>query len=150
MDLQRRAALLQHLERHGFSAEHPRGTGARPLLGLAEFFEGNNDDRSLGPQIAGPHPGVQVLHERLREIAARADVSHVLVEATNAEWAYDSDDEWVVAERVVIVSSAPAELVAEWRRELGAAGQVKGMPQPLAANAPAIGEDQAAWQLVWT
>lgn len=150
MDLQRRAALLQHLERHGFSAEHPRGRGARPLLSLDAFFEGNDDDRSLGPQISGPHPGVQVLHARLREIAARTDVSHVLVEAADAEWAYDSDDEWVVAERVVIVTSAPAEAVAEWRRELGAAGQVKGLPQPQAASAPEPGEGQAAWQLVWT
>lgn len=150
MDLHRRATLLQHLESHGFSAGHPRGSGARPLLSLAEFFEGNDDDRSLGPQISGPHPGIQVLHDCLRSIAARADVSHVLVEAADAEWAYDSDDEWVVAERVIIVTSAPAETVAEWRRELGAAGQVKGLPQPPAANAPAAAEEQAIWQLVWT
>jgi hypothetical protein len=150
MDLQRRAALLDRLRDHGLDDSPPRAGMALPLVGLDDFFEGNDDARSIGPQISGAHPGVAAIHATLCSIAGRDDVSHVLVQARDARWAYDSDDEWVVAGCVVIVTAAAAADIDGWKQSLGCTAAAKGFPEPPASNAPALPEGHAAWQLVWT
>jgi len=150
MELQRRTALLDRLRDYGLDASPPRAGMALPLIDLDAFFDGNDDARSIGPQISGAHPGIPALRATLDEIAAREDVSHVLVEAQDAQWAYDSDDEWVVATRVVIVTSAGAADIDGWKQRLGCAAAAKGFPEPLAPNAPALPDGHAAWQFVWT
>jgi hypothetical protein len=149
MDLERRAALLLQLQNFGFSAQHPQGRGQGVLVTLEAFFDGNHDANSTGPQLVNAHPGLEYLYSQLRTIRARDDVSQVLVEAADAEWAYDSDDAWVVARRVVLVTAADAETISGWRQALCCVGQVKDFPQPLPANLPPVPEGQAAWHLVW-
>lgn len=150
MDLQRRAALLDRLRDYGLDASPPRAGMALPLIDLDAFFGGNDDARSIGPQISTAHPGIAALQATLRDIAAREDVSHVLVEAQDAQWAYDSDDEWVVATRVVIVTSASAADIDDWKQQLHVTAAAKGFPEPVAPNAPALPVGHAAWHLVWT
>ncbi|WP_386066480.1 hypothetical protein ACFJIW_18355 [Tahibacter sp. UC22_41] len=150
MDLHRRTVLLERLRPFGLDATPPRAGLALPLVSLADFFTGNDDARSIGPQIGGAHPGVTTLHAMLQRIAARPDVSDVLIQAQDAQWAYDSDDEWVTASCVVVVTTADAAQLAEWKQQLGCAAMAKGFPQPLAPNAPDVPEDHAAWHLVWT
>lgn len=150
MDLDRRAALLDRLRPFGLDGNPPAAGLALPLVTLDDFFIGNDDPRSIGPQIGMAHPGVDALHATLRSIAARDDVDAVLVQASNAQWAYDSDDEWVAANGVVVVTSAAASDVAEWRRQLGCAALAKGLPEPEAPNAPALRDGVTAWQLIWT
>lgn len=150
MDLQRRATLLDRLRDYGLDASPPRAGMALPLVGLDDFFEGNDDARSIGPQISGAHPGVGAIYATLQRIAARGDVSQVLVQVQDAQWAYDSDDEWVVAGCVVIVTAAAAADIDGWKQSLACTAAAKGFPEPLAPNAPALPEGQSAWQLVWT
>lgn len=149
MDLQRRDQLLQQLAEFGMDAGHPRGSGAKPLVGLADFFDGNDDRNSIAPKLVDHYPELDYFRARLDEIAQREDVSHVLVQAADVEWAYDSDQDWVVATTVVFVTAAPASDVVDWTELLMAAGPVKGFPEPVAPNAPQIPADQAAWHIVW-
>jgi hypothetical protein len=150
MDLRRRAALLDRLRDYELDGSPPRAGMALPLVGLDDFFEGNDDARSIGPQISGAHPGVAAIHATLYSIAGRDDVSHVLVQAQDAQWAYDSDDEWVVAGGVVVVTAAATADIEAWKQALACTAAVKGFPEPPAPNAPALPEGHAAWQLVWT
>ena len=150
MDLHRRAVLLERLRPFGLDATPPRAGLALPQVSLADFFTGNDDPRSIGPQIGGAHPGVATLYAMLQRIAARPDVSDVLIQVQDAQWAYDSDDEWVTAACIVVVTTAEAAQLAEWKQQLGCAAMAKGFPQPLAPNAPDVAEDHAAWHLVWT
>lgn len=150
MDLQRRAALLDRLRDYGLDGSPPRPGMALPLVGLDDFFEGNDDARSIGPQISGIHPGVAAIYAILRLIAGRDDVSQVLVQARDAQWAYDSDDEWVAAGCIVIMTAATAVDIDGWKQSLGCTAAAKGLPEPPAPNAPALPEGQTAWQLVWT
>jgi hypothetical protein len=150
MDLDRRAALLDRLRPFGLDASPPAAGLALPLVTLDDFFIGNDDARSIGPQIGAVHPGVDALHAMLQAIAARGDVDAVLVQANDAQWAYDSDDEWVAANCVVVLTSAEASEVAEWRRELGCTALAKGLPEPEAPNAPPLRDGVTAWRLIWT
>ena len=150
MDLDRRTALLDQLRPFGLDASPPRAGFALPLVTLDDFFIGNDDARSIGPQIGAAHPGVAAIHALLQSIAARDDVDAVLVQAADAQWAYDSDDEWVAANCVVIVTSADASDIALWRQQLGCTALAKGLPEPMAPNAPSLRDDQTAWHLVWT
>ncbi|MBL8297274.1 MAG: hypothetical protein JNN30_02900 [Rhodanobacteraceae bacterium] len=150
MDLYRRAALLAQLRPFGLDENPPATAMAFPFVTLDEFFTGNDDTRSLGPQIDATHPGMDTLLARLRAIAARPDVDVLLVQVRDAQWAYDSEDEWVSGNCVVVVTCAGADEVAHWRRELGCTAIAKGLPEPLAPNPPALREGYAAWQLVWT
>ena len=150
MNLARRAALLDQLRLYGLDASPPRAGLALPLVALDDFFVGNDDARSIGPQIGAAHPGVDAIYATLQAIAARDDVDAVLVQAADAQWAYDSDDEWVAANRIVIVTRADASDVSLWRQQLGCVAVAKGLPDPVAPNAPVVGEGSTAWQLVWT
>jgi len=150
MDLDRRAVLLDQLRPYGLDAAPPRAGLALPLVTLDEFFVGNDDTRSIGPQIGSAHPGVAALHAILQSIAARDDVDAVLVQAADAQWAYDSDDEWVAAHCIVIVTRADASDVSLWRQQLGCTAVAKGLPEPTPPNAPALPDGHTVWHLVWT
>jgi hypothetical protein len=150
MDLDRRAALLAQLRPFGLDATPPRAGLALPLVTLDDFFIGNDDARSIGPQIGAAHPGVATLYAILQSIAARDDVDAVLVQAADAQWAYDSHDEWVASNCIIIVTRADASDIALWRQQLGCTAVAKGLPEPTAPNAPAQRDGYTAWHLVWT
>lgn len=150
MDLHRRTALLEQLRPFGLTDAQPAAGLALPLVTLDDFFVGNDDARSIGPQIGTAHPGVAAINAALQAIAARDDVDAVLVQARDAQYAYDSDDEWVAANCAVVTTSADAASVSEWAQRLHCAAVARGFPQPLAPNAPALRDGHSAWQLVWT
>jgi hypothetical protein len=80
----------------------------RPLLTLAEFFEGNDAADSIGCNlIPPPEPGE--FHELLTRIAARKDVAEVRVQVTM----FDEPD-WPFSDTVWIITSADPREVATW------------------------------------
>jgi hypothetical protein len=79
----------------------------RPLLTLAEFFEGNDVDGSIGCNL-NPPPTAAEFYELLKGIAARPGVADVRVQVTMfdaPEWPF-SDTVWV------ITSASPQEVAA--------------------------------------
>lgn len=80
----------------------------RPLLTLAEFFEGNEVVGSIGCNLT-PTPRPTELYELLKRMAARAEVADIRVEITMFD-----DPEWPFADTVWIMTSASPEEVAEW------------------------------------
>lgn len=80
----------------------------RPLLTLAEFFDGNDVVGSIGCNLY-PEVAPQQIRAVLEQIAARDDVADVRVVVLTFD-----DPEWPFAERVVVATSAAPEEVAEW------------------------------------
>jgi hypothetical protein len=80
----------------------------RPLLTVAEFFDGNDSMGSIGCNLPGePRPGqFQVLFV---EFASKAEVKDIRVQVT----AFDVP-EWPFSDTVFIVTSADADEVAGW------------------------------------
>ncbi len=81
----------------------------RPLLTLAEFFDGNEIDGSIGCNL-NPMPTVAEFHQLLKVIAARPDVFEVRVQITM----FDNPDEWPFSDTVWVITSASPEEVAAW------------------------------------
>jgi hypothetical protein len=80
----------------------------RPLLTLAEFFEGNDVVGSIGCNLV-PTPAPQEFHEALNRIAARPDVIDVRVQV-----AMFDDPAWPFSDTVWIITSAQPDEVIEW------------------------------------
>ena len=81
----------------------------RPLVTLAEFFEGNDVDGSIGCNL-NPMPTAAEFYQLLKVIAARPDVGEVRVQITM----FDNPDEWPFSDTVWVITSASPEEVASW------------------------------------
>jgi hypothetical protein len=99
--------ITERVSRHGDVND---AATLRPLVTLAEFFEGNDVDRSIGINCrTHPRATAAEFYDVLKGIAARPDVTDVRVQITMfhiPEWPF-SDTVWV------ITSSSPKK-VAGW------------------------------------
>ena len=80
----------------------------RPLLTLAEFFDGNDVVGSICCNL-NPTPTPAELHALLSRIATRPDVSDVRVQVTM----FDEPD-WPFSDTVWVITSADASAVRSW------------------------------------
>ncbi|MCI0681209.1 MAG: hypothetical protein L0Y71_03820 [Gemmataceae bacterium] len=83
----------------------------RPLLTLAEFFEGNDVVGSIGCNL-NPPPKPATFHDLLKRIAARPEVADVRVQVTMFD-----DPAWPFSDTVWIITSAAPEHIAGWFEE---------------------------------
>jgi hypothetical protein len=80
----------------------------RPLLTLAEFFDGNKTIGSIGCNLI-PTPEPSKFYDVLKRISGRPDVADVRIQVTQFD-----DPDWPFSDTVwVITSAAPAD-VAGW------------------------------------
>jgi hypothetical protein len=84
------------------------------VLTIEEFFEGNEDDGSIGCNLSDP-PTRETFRNVLLSIRARPDVQDVLMCVSE-----DMGDEWPFVDRVFIMTSASEEDVAGWLAPLQA------------------------------
>lgn len=92
----------------------------RPLLTLAEFFDGNDVLGSIGCNLL-PTPTPSEFHATLSAIAARPDVADVRVQVTM----FDNPDEWPFSDTVWVITSAGAATVRSWFTEAMAPDEVE-------------------------
>jgi hypothetical protein len=81
----------------------------RPLVTLAEFFEGNDDPGSIGYNLPS-HPTPGDFHELLSAIATRPQVSDVRVEVKDLE----DPNGWPSTDTIWIFTSADPNTVPTW------------------------------------
>jgi hypothetical protein len=97
--------ITERVTRHG-DVNDP--TTPRPLLTLAEFFEGNETVGSIGCNLV-PTPTPAQFYELFKHIAARVDVAAVRVQVSMFD-----DPEWPFSDVVWIITSASPQAVVEW------------------------------------
>jgi hypothetical protein len=119
--------------------------GARPIVTLEEFFEGNDDLGSIGCNLID-HPGIDRFYAVLRAVRARPNVQDVLIGITEDM----GDEEWPFSDSVYVLTSAPAPEVQQWVAdlqpdEIGAPGYFP--PPPATAPVPRPGF--VVWTLWW-
>lgn len=98
--------ITERVRRHGDPnvAETPR-----PLLTLAEFFEGNFYTGSIGCNL-NPTPEPAEFRSLLQEIASRPEVADVRVQITM----FDDPEGWPFSDTVWVITRASPEEVASW------------------------------------
>jgi hypothetical protein len=88
---------------------HPDAEGTpRPLLTMAEFFEGNSHAGSIGCNLTSA-PTPQRFYELFKRIASRDDVEDVRVQITMFD-----DPAWPFSDTVYLMTSASVDDVASW------------------------------------
>jgi hypothetical protein len=92
----------------------------RPLLTLAEFFDGNEVLGSIGCNLI-PTPTPAEFHSVLSAIAARPEVGDVRVQVTM----FDNPDEWPFSDTVWVMTSADAATVRSWFTEALAPDEIQ-------------------------
>lgn len=103
-----RKALLDNIEAQGGLSSQQ----ASPIVTLEDFFEGNEDEGSIGCNLIN-HPGVNVFYKTLKEIRQKFNVQDVLVEI------YDIDEDyWPFSEVIYILTKASKEDVSKWVESL--------------------------------
>ena len=81
----------------------------RPLVTVAEFFDGNDDPASIGYDLPDPPPPA-VFGALLAGIADRPEVADVRIEVKDLE----DPDGWPATDSVWIVTSASVDTVRGW------------------------------------
>lgn len=124
-----------------------------PVVGLEEFFDGNEDKYSIAPNEVGyGHPGLAEFHKVLSEIRRRPDVQDVLVaihECPEADEPADADI-WPSAESVYVLTSATVDDLRAWTAPLKPTNVGEGWSggeRPPAAPKPKRGNK--ALFLIW-
>ena len=80
----------------------------RPVLTLAEFFEGNNEPGTICCNLES-QPTAADVYQRLKDIAARPNVADVRVVVTQFDV-----PEWPFSDTVLVITSEPPEEVRKW------------------------------------
>lgn len=130
-----------------------RDAGGRiPLLGLVEFFDGNEQEDSLAPNQAGEgRPGLAEIARRLRELEAHPDVAWVRVQLH--EETFDDAAEWIAAEGIAIATRLDEAAVDALLdvEELQAEGTFEGLVygEEEFAELPETPEGHRVLSLVW-
>lgn len=80
-----------------------------PLVSLEEFFNGNHDKGSIGPNLDIPSTPAE-FYAFLRRIRLRRDVADVRILITQ----YDGPGNWPFSDTIFVITSAPIEKVKNW------------------------------------
>jgi hypothetical protein len=144
--MEKRAALIEKI-----FAQYDAGNDI-PLVELNDFFEGNNHEASIAPNLVGSgHLGLRRFREILTAVHARTDVDQVLIgihECPEVDDARDAEV-WPSAENVYIYTSAGAGEVEHWVAELKADGAIAGWPYGKPNNAPECMPGHKVIALCW-
>lgn len=98
--------ITERVNRHGDPND---GDTPRPLLTLAEFFDGNSSVGSIGCNLARP-PEPAEFRSLLEAIAARPEVAEVRVQVTM----FDEPEDWPYSDTVWVITRASPEEVLSW------------------------------------
>src|SRR5262245_50992998 len=137
MNLEKRRQLLERI------AALNALPATMPVVPLETFFDGNDDQGSIGCNLGDQHPGIERFHRVLATVKKRADVQDVLVGIYEAD---DEDNCWPFSETVYVITSAPASVVSEWLSELLPDEVEEGLPHGPPPGMPAL---QPGMRPVW-
>ncbi len=80
-----------------------------PVVSLEEFFDGNRDPGSIGPNLDS-QPTPQDFYTFLRNLRSRPQVADVRILFTQ----YDGPGNWPFSDTIFVITSASPETVATW------------------------------------
>lgn len=83
-----------------------------PVVSLEDFFEGNDDEGSIGCNLAD-HPGIDRFYDILMSIRNKKSVQNVLVRINEV-----LENERPFADVIYIITSSPIEEVQSWAEPL--------------------------------
>jgi hypothetical protein len=105
--------LRKKLEEKIYEQGYPDAQFA-PIVTLEDFFEGNNDESSIGCNLM-EHPGIEKFYDVLLNIRNKANVQDVLVEISEFE---EDENYWAFSERIYVLTSIDKSLLGSLVQDL--------------------------------
>jgi len=119
-------------------------------LSLEEFFDGNQSDSSIAPNIADyGHPGIDVFRETLLHVRDHTAVLDVRIGVN--EWPYpDETDMWIAAENVYIwCNGISIDDIKQWLAPLKPDTVASVAPSLILKHGPETNEHTQVVAAVW-
>lgn len=109
--MQQRARLLDKIQ-----LLIEENDGELPLVPLDDFFQGNNDNESLGTGARKKEDlSVEQIYKKLKQIEKLPNVYVVLVHIhEDWEMSLDNPEIWPASDSVYIYTTAPIKVVKQW------------------------------------
>jgi hypothetical protein len=121
------------------------GTEALPLISVAEFFDGNDNEESIAPnQWEFGRPPLAELAKRFREIDQRDDVAWVRVQLHPETWEFEE----LAGEAVAICTSADEATCDSWIDGLESSGVMDGLVDEY-VDVPPVPDGMMIWSVTW-
>jgi hypothetical protein len=136
--------MRKKLEEKIYAQGYPDAKTA-PIVTLEDFFEGNNDESSIGCNLM-EHPGIEKFYDVLLSIRNKDNVQDVLVEIMELE---DDEDYWAFSERVYILGSVDESLLGSWIKDLEPTEIDEGYAFGQPPNAPSLLPGYKVYSVWW-
>jgi len=117
--------------------------GALPIVSFDLFFEGNNDEGSIGCNLLN-HPGIEVFYNTLKKLKSLNEVQDIFVEIYEVE-----DVEWPFSERIYVLSSLNSEEIFEYLSTLEPSEISDDYQFGKPTNAPELNKDMKVYSIWW-
>jgi hypothetical protein len=132
-------------------AQYKENSKVPPVVGLDEYFEGNDQEECIAPnQFGFGRPSLAEMYSRFKEIQKRPDVQDVLV-GIHGDWteAIKDPEMWPAGENVHIYTTASREEVEKWIEGLEADGAIEGWPYGKHPSAPSVKPGFNVFSVCW-
>nr|MDT0663498.1 hypothetical protein [Micromonospora sp. DSM 115978] len=121
------------------------GTESLPLVSVAEFFDGNDNEGAIAPnQWEFGRPPLAEVAKRLYEIDQRDDVAWVRVQLHPETWEFEE----LAGEAVAICTSADEPTCESWTHGLETSGVINGLVDEY-ADVPPVPDGMTIWSVTW-
>jgi hypothetical protein len=113
--------ILKRITKEGFPKKEV-------VVSVEEFFEGNEDDSSIGCNIYPDPPSLQTFYETFKKMKSSDKIENILIRIADAE-----DTDWFYTDTVYVIGNVTMEEVKEMLKDLKPdeiyAGWMYGLPQ---------------------
>jgi hypothetical protein len=104
--MDRKIEILERITKAGFPKKEV-------AVSVAEFFDGNEYEGSIGANLYPEQPSLKFFHETFKTMLASDKVEHIFIRITDAE-----DSDWFYTDTVYIIGEITIEEVTEMLKEL--------------------------------
>ncbi len=147
IDQAKKMALIRKIRR--VQSQTHRGKEKEIVLSLEDYFDGDSSDcctilANTRNPLSGP-----AFRDFLATIAAKPDVSNVLIRFYDYEDALDVDDAWINSDTVYVSTSASATAVHTWFETMEPSSVEAVSDRRSFANLPTIPDGHALFAVWW-
>ena len=129
-----------------FSQGNPNDiNGPSIIIGIEDFFEGNNDIGSIGCNLYN-HPGINYFYSVLKNIKKDESVQDIFVEIHEVP---EAKEDWPFSERIYILSRIPKEIIENWVSPLKPDDISEGWFSTTPKEAPVLSPGYKVYNIWW-
>lgn len=147
IDQAKKVALIRKIRR--VQSQTHRGKEKEIVISLEDYFDGDNSEHCPILANTGISLSAPALHDFLAKVAAKPDVSNVLIRFYDYEDALNFDNMWINSDTVFVSTTASATEVEKWFEPLEPTSVQGESNLADFANLPSIPDGHALFAVWW-